>query len=69
MMIRRMVLLLTIGLIGAGLIVGLEIDRDELQDALDADIEFQNYEGPVEQIDSREAIRGIGRALAAKRYR
>ncbi|MDA3951003.1 MAG: P83/100 family protein, partial [Spirochaeta sp.] len=63
MMIRRMVLLLTVGVIGAGALPGLEIDRDELRDALDADIEFQNYEGPVEQIDSREAIRGIGRSL------
>jgi hypothetical protein len=27
------------------------------------DIEFENYEGPVEDIDSREAIRGIGRTL------
>lgn len=41
----------------------LEIDRTELREASDADIEFENYEGPVEQIDSREAIRGIGRYL------
>jgi prefoldin subunit 5 len=44
-------------------IASLEIDRAELQGAGEADIEFENYEGPVEQIDSREAIRGIGRSI------
>lgn len=44
-------------------VAGLEIDRDELRGAVDADIEFENYEGPVERIDSREAIRGIGRDI------
>lgn len=50
----------------AGFVVGLpalEIDEGELETVEGADIEFENYEGPVEQIDSREAIRGIGRTL------
>jgi len=49
-----------------GLVVGLsalEVDEGELEGVEGADIEFENYEGPVEQIDSREAIRGIGRTL------
>lgn len=41
----------------------LELDRDELENAADADIEFENFEGPVDQIDSREEIREIGRTM------
>lgn len=44
----------------------LEIDRSELESALEADIDFENYEGPVEEIESREAIRGIGIVLGAQ---
>ena len=42
---------------------GLELDRDELENATGADIDFENYEGPVDRIDSREAIREIGRSM------
>ncbi|MFW5693956.1 MAG: P83/100 family protein, partial [Alkalispirochaeta sp.] len=41
----------------------LELDREEIEGASDIDIEFENYEGPVDEIDSRDAIRGIGRIL------
>ncbi len=43
--------------------LALELDRSELEETSGADIEFENYEGPVESIDTREAIRGIGDAL------
>jgi len=43
----------------------LELDREEVERASDVDIEFENYEGPVDEIDSREAIREIGRIMGA----
>lgn len=61
---RSFFLLSVIGIVFfTPMITSLEIDRAELQGAGDADIEFENYEGPVEEIDSREAIRGIGRSI------
>ena len=59
----KLVVLLVIGLVSVSAITALEIDRAELQDIGDADIEFESYEGPVEQFDSGEAIRGIGTFL------
>ncbi len=50
-------------LISAIAVPALEIDREELTDIPEADIDFENYEGPVDRIDSRDAIRGIGRFL------
>ncbi len=47
------------------LLGALELDRDEVEGASDADIEFENYEGPVDEIDSREAIREIGRVMGS----
>ncbi len=44
----------------------LEIDRSELQRASEADIDFESYQGPVDQIDSAEAIRGIGRYMGSR---
>jgi hypothetical protein len=44
---------------------GISVDRGELESSLEADIDFLNYVGPVERIDSREAIRGIGRAIGS----
>lgn len=44
----------------------IEVDREELEQNIDRDIEFQNYEGPLpEDVDTLEEILGIGRALAA----
>jgi uncharacterized coiled-coil protein SlyX len=63
MIVRRILPFICIGFITIAVSGALEIDRAELQDVGDADIEFENYQGPVEQIDSREAIRGIGRDL------
>lgn len=54
---------LVIMLMSVGVLAALEVDRDEVEEASDADIEFENYEGPVETIDSRDAIREIGRVM------
>jgi hypothetical protein len=44
----------------------IEVDREELEQNIDRDIEFQNYEGPPpEDVDTLDEILGIGRALAA----
>ena len=44
----------------------LRIDRSELEDVGTADIDFESYEGPVERIETREEIRGIGRYLGVR---
>lgn len=44
----------------------LELDRSELESALEVEIEFESYLGPVDQIDSRAAIRGIGSFLGER---
>lgn len=44
----------------------LRIDRTELEDTGTADIDFENYQGPVERIETREEIRGIGRYLGIR---
>jgi hypothetical protein len=44
----------------------LEVERTELEPWIDADIEFRNYEGPHDDIQSREDIIGIGTALGAQ---
>ena len=51
---------LTVGTLGT-----LELDQSELEQVEGADIDFENYEGPVDRIDTREEIRGIGRTLGA----
>ncbi|MEX2443353.1 MAG: P83/100 family protein [Alkalispirochaeta sp.] len=65
-MIKRCVFRLfvvVIVLISFASLGALEIDREEIEQSSDVDIEFENYEGPVEAIDSREAIREIGRVM------
>ncbi len=63
---KRTLLLLLIALFASGAAVTLEVDRDELEENIDRDVEFQNYEGPPpEEVDTLEEILGIGRALAA----
>jgi hypothetical protein len=52
-------LLLVPALLGAQ-----EVAEDELRELGTQDIDFINYEGPYDQIDTDEEIRGIGRALA-----
>ena len=42
-----------------------EVAEDELRELGTADIDFINYEGPHDRIDTDEEIRAIGRALAA----
>jgi hypothetical protein len=58
---RRIVAALLV-LVAASL-VALDVDEEELQELGTQDIDFINYDGPYEQIDSVEAIVGIGRAL------
>ena len=42
-----------------------QVAEDELRDFGTADIEFINYDGPHDRIDTDDEIRAIGRALAA----
>jgi P83/100 protein len=42
-----------------------DVAEDELRELGTADIEFINYDGPHDRIDTDEEIRAIGRALAA----
>ncbi len=44
----------------------LEVDREELESQIDRSVEFQNYTGPYEEIDSAEEIISIGRSLATR---
>ena len=57
------------GLIGLLILVSavafaIDVDEDELQELGTRDIEFINYSGPYERIDSVEEIVAIGRSLA-----
>lgn len=57
------------GLIGLLILVSalafaIDVDEDELQELGTRDIEFVNYSGPYERVDSIEEIVGIGRSLA-----
>ncbi|MFW6261580.1 MAG: P83/100 family protein [Spirochaetota bacterium] len=56
------------GLIGLLILVSavafaIDVDEDELQELGTRDIEFINYSGPYERIDSVEEIVGVGRSL------
>lgn len=66
MLLRRLFLLFT--LITAPILLlfaqDVDVDREELQSQADATIEFENFEGPVEDADTAEQIRGIGVALS-----
>jgi hypothetical protein len=42
----------------------LDVDREELESQAGATIEFENYEGPQEDVDTAEQIRGIGATLS-----
>ena len=63
---RVSTVMVSIGLLSAlatAPVLAFELDRTELEETAGADIEFENYEGPVESVDTREAIRGIGDVL------
>ncbi len=45
-------------------LVSIDLDRDELESVSGVDLVFESYTGPVDQFDTAEEIRGIGRALA-----
>lgn len=42
----------------------VDVDREELQTQADATIEFENYQGPQENVSSADQIRGIGATLS-----
>lgn len=48
------------------LVSAQDVNEEELQSLGTDDLEFINYEGPYDQIDSIESIYGIGRALGAE---
>lgn len=54
------VVLMLLALLAPG---ALEVDEQELEAVEGADIEFESYVGPVDRVDSREAISAIGRVL------
>lgn len=43
----------------------VDVDEEELQELGTADVDFINYEGPHDRIDTADEIRAIGRALGA----
>jgi hypothetical protein len=65
MIVRRVICLFVVVIVlnPSSFLWALELDREELEGASDADIEFENYEGPVDTVDSRDAIREIGRVM------
>ena len=48
----------------AGSAWSVDVDQEELESQADRDIEFQNFQGPQEDIDTIEEITGIGSFLA-----
>jgi len=50
-------------LFSAAVAGGLEVDSEELAPYIDAPIEFQNYEGPHEAVQTRDEILGIGLSI------
>lgn len=44
----------------------VDVDREELESQADAIIEFENYQGPQEQVSSAAEIRGIGEILSQR---
>lgn len=60
---RRLVAGLLIGVLPLAL-GALEVDREELESQITRTVEFQNYQGPYDRIDTLEEIRGIGAYMA-----
>lgn len=42
---------------------GIDVDRQELRSQAESSVEFENFEGPQDDVDTAEEIRGIGRSL------
>jgi len=59
-------LLLILFLMVSTLGTALEVDTEELEQGRDGPVEFINYEGPYDKIDTREQIFGIGRSLGSQ---
>lgn len=66
MLLRRLLFIPLMVFLTLSLLIAQEVDvdREELQSQADATIEFQNYQGPQEEVSSASEIRGIGRALS-----
>lgn len=62
-MTKRMALMALVVLVAAFSASGLDVDKAEVSSTQGMTIEFINYEGPHDVIESAEAIRGIGRSL------
>jgi hypothetical protein len=60
----RALLLVVVAGVAVGSLHALDVDQDELEGTADESVEFQNYEGPYEDIDTAEDIAGIGSFLA-----
>lgn len=68
-MSRKLALAIAVlsALLTAPAVISLEVDTAELEQGIgDADINFDSYEGPVDQIDSAAAIRGIGGVIGRR---
>jgi hypothetical protein len=61
---KRALWFLAIGLMITAAAAAVEVDREELEDNITREVEFQNYEGPQEDVDTLEQILGIGTELA-----
>lgn len=61
---RRCAVAIVLLVLMPALALAQEVAEEELRELGTADIEFINYEGPVDVIESDEEIRSIGRSLA-----
>ena len=59
-------ILATLLILASPITFAQEVNEEELQELGTQDIEFINYDGPYEQVDSAEAIVGIGRTLGSE---
>lgn len=63
--VRAVVYIVLVLSLAASPLWSVDVDRDELESQIDQEIEFQNYQGPQEDVDTAEEIAGIGAALAS----
>lgn len=61
---RRVIFLLALVMFSCSGLFAQGVDRDELSDILERTINFRNYTGRYDRIDSLAAIRAIGQGLA-----
>jgi hypothetical protein len=64
--VLRWIVCIVLCVVGSGgFAFALDVDRGELESTAQEAVEFQNYEGPQQEIESAETIRGIGNQLGA----